>query len=107
MVSGRKKHRRNIFRCILKNTCYVNIAQNTPNSLPPSFGNSGNPANICTFKVNNKNGGKTREIYSKLTKTPERCQDQRQGRPSGLFIVNFEHCSPFSENITALLLCLL
>ena len=45
------------------------------------------PANIYLFEVNNRNTRKMCEICSKLTiKTPER-------RPSGVFIVNFEHIS--------------
>ena len=48
------------------------------------------PANIYLFKVNNGNIGKRCEICSELTrKKPE----QRQGRCSGVFIVNFEHIS--------------
>ena len=42
------------------------------------------------FKVNNRNTRKSCEICSELTiKTPER----RQGRRSGVFIVNLEHMS--------------
>ena len=44
------------------------------------------------FKVNNRNIKKRCEICSKLTiKTPER--HQWQWRPSGVFIVKFEHIS--------------
>ena len=46
------------------------------------------PANICLFKINNRQTRKRCEIFSKLTvKTPER----RQRRRSGVFIVNFEN----------------
>ena len=49
-----------------------------------------NPANICLFKVNNRNTRKRFEICSKLTiKTPE----QRQWCRSGIFIINFAHIS--------------
>ena len=48
------------------------------------------PACFYKLKVNNKNTKTSCEICSKLTiKTPER----RQGRRSGVFIVNFEHTS--------------
>ena len=48
------------------------------------------PANICLFKVSNKNYRKRYEICSKLTtETPE----QRHWRRSVVFIVNFEHIS--------------
>ena len=51
-------------------------------------------ANIYLFKVNNRNSRKRCEVCSKLTiKTPER----RQWRHSGVFIVNFEHTSSFSN----------
>ena len=52
------------------------------------------PRNIYLSKVNNRNAGKRCEICSKLTiKTVERCQL----RCSGVFIVNFEHNTPFSS----------
>ena len=45
-------------------------------------------ANICLFKVNNRNTRKRYEICSKLTiKTPER----RQKRRSDVSVVNFKH----------------
>ena len=48
------------------------------------------PANIYLFKFNKRNTGKRCEICSKLTtKTPRR----RHWRPSGVFIINFEHNS--------------
>ena len=48
------------------------------------------PAGIYLLKVNNRNTRTRHEICSKLTiKTPER----RQWRPSGVFIVTFEHIS--------------
>ena len=51
-----------------------------------------NLASNCMFKVNNKNTRTRCEICSKLKiKTPKR----RQWRPSGVFIVNFEHISHF------------
>ena len=51
------------------------------------------PANICLFKVNNRNTKKRCEIRSKLTKTPEQ-RHYRQWRRSGVFIINLEHISP-------------
>ena len=49
-----------------------------------------NPAGIYLLKVNNRNTRTRCEICSKLTiNTPER----RHWRPSGVFIVNFEHIS--------------
>ena len=46
------------------------------------------PVAIYLLKVNNRNTRKMCEICSKLTvKTPER----GHWRPSGVFIVNFEH----------------
>ena len=54
------------------------------------FGTGSNPAGIYLLKVNNKSTRTRYEIYSKLTiKTSER----RQGRRSGVFIVNFEDIS--------------
>ena len=48
------------------------------------------PAGIYLLKVNNRNTRTRCEICSKLTiETPER----RQGRRSGVFIVNFEQIS--------------
>ena len=45
-------------------------------------------------KVNNRNTRTRCEICSKLTiKIPER----RQWRRSGIFVVNFEHISPYSS----------
>ena len=50
------------------------------------------PAGIYLLKVNNRNTGTRCGIGSKLTiKTPKRSQ----WRCSGVFIVNFEHFSPF------------
>ena len=50
------------------------------------------PVGIYFLKVNNRNTKTKCEICSKLTiKTPE----QRQWRPSGVFVVNFEHISHF------------
>ena len=50
------------------------------------------PANICLFKVNNRNTRKRCELGSKLTiKKPER----RPWRHSVVFIVNFDHISQF------------
>ena len=46
-----------------------------------------NPANICLFKVNNKNIRKRCEICSNLT------TKTRYWHCSGIFIVNFEHIS--------------
>ena len=55
-----------------------------------SFNSHMIPANIYLFKVTNRSIRKTCEICSKLTiKTPE----PSQWRPSGVFIVNFEHIS--------------
>ena len=52
------------------------------------------PTNIYLLKVNNRNYRKRCEICSKLTmKTAE----LRQRRLSGVFIVNFEHITPFSS----------
>ena len=52
------------------------------------------PVNIYLFSVNNTNSRKMCEICSKLTiKTPER----RQWHRCGVFIVNFEHATPFSS----------
>ena len=45
------------------------------------------PVNIYLFKVKNRNIRKSCEIYSKLTKTPERCH----WRYSDVFVFNFEH----------------
>ena len=46
----------------------------------------GDPANICLFKLNNKNPRKRCEICSKLTiKTSERCQ-----RRQSVSLVDFE-----------------
>ena len=51
------------------------------------------PANICLFKVNNRNTKKWCAIRSKLTtKTPER-RHYRQWHRSGVFIINLEHIS--------------
>ena len=51
---------------------------------------TGNPSNICLFKVNNRNTRKKCEIFSKLTiKTPE----QLHWRRSGVLISNNEHIS--------------
>ena len=48
------------------------------------------PAGIYLLKVNNRNTRTRCEICSKLTlKTPQ----GRDGRRSGVFIVNFEHIS--------------
>ena len=50
------------------------------------------PANICLFKLKDRNNRKSREICSKLKiKTPKRCQRRR----SNVFIVKFEHISHF------------
>ena len=52
------------------------------------------PAGIYVSKVNNRNTRARCEICSKLTiKIPER----RQWRRSGIFVVNFEHISPYSS----------
>ena len=47
-------------------------------------------ANICLFKVNNRNTRKRCKICVKLTIKPP---EQRHWRPSGVFIVKFEHIS--------------
>ena len=55
---------------------------------------SGFPAGNYMFKANNKNTRTRFEICSKLTiKTSER----RDWRRSGVFILNFEHFTPFSS----------
>ena len=55
---------------------------------------SGFPAGNYMFKANSKNTRTRFEICSKLTiKTPER----RDWRRSGVFILNFEHFTPFSS----------
>ena len=50
------------------------------------------PTGIYLFKINNENSGAMCEICSKLT---IKTQQQRQWRPSGVFIVNFEQISHF------------
>ena len=58
--------------------------------LETKFGHDPCPANICLFKVNNRNTKKMSGVCSKLTiKTTERCQSGR----SGIFIGNFKHIS--------------
>ena len=47
------------------------------------------PAGNYMLKVNNRSTRERCEIYSKLTKTPER----RHWRHSSVLIVNFEHIS--------------
>ena len=51
------------------------------------FSPSLNPANICLFKVNNRNTTKSYERCSKPTINPERLHWRR----SDVFIVNLEH----------------
>ena len=47
-------------------------------------------ANMCLFKINNRNIRKWFEVCSKLTiNIPE----QHEGRRSSVFVVNFEHIS--------------
>ena len=54
------------------------------------------PANICLFKVSNRNTRKRYEICSKQTiKTPE----LRQWRHSGIFTVSFEDISHLFFNV--------
>ena len=54
-------------------------------------------ANICLFKVNNRNTRKRFEICLKLSMiTPER----RHWRHSGVFIVNFDHISHLFSGVS-------
>ena len=48
------------------------------------------PANIYIFKINNRKTRKMCEICPKLT---IKATERRQGRRSGVFIINVEHFS--------------
>ena len=52
-----------------------------------------NPADIYSFKVNNRNTRKRCEICSKLIIKTSEWRHWCHWRPSGVFIVNFEHIS--------------